>query len=75
MHMPGVSTTGMSGWDVDAVEQHMLQLLQLPGLQSNTSASHEELKQAGQLCSASLQRQLRHSELKVSQLRSRLHPA
>jgi hypothetical protein len=57
----------MFGWDVDAVELHMLQLLQLPGLHGDSSSAHEEeLKQAGQLCSASLQRQLRHSELKVS---------
>jgi hypothetical protein len=63
----------MSGWDVDAVEQHMLQLLQLPGLHKIASTSHEE--QAGQLCSASLQRQLRQSELKVSPSCDCLNPA
>jgi hypothetical protein len=65
--MTNFSTVHMSAWDVDSVEQHMLQLLQLPGLEGRNSSQLHELQQqqAGQLCSARLQRQLRHSELKV----------
>ena len=52
----------------------MLQLLQLPGLEANNSSHpghhhHQQQQQTSQLCSASLQRQLRHSELQVRHLR------
>lgn len=72
--LPSFGTAGMSAWDVDSVEHHLLQLLQLPGLEANSSShtGHHQLQQqqqqTGQLCSASLQRQLQHSELQVRHL-------
>lgn len=54
---------GLSGQDVDAIEQHMLQLVQLPGLSAADDSS--SAGDAGSGFDPAVQRQLQQAELKV----------
>jgi hypothetical protein len=55
----GFAVHGLSSEDVDSVEQHMLQLLQLPGVSALPDAD------TGTDTEAALERQLQQAELKV----------
>lgn len=55
----GFAAHGLSSNDVDSVEQHMLQLLQLPGVSGLPGDDLETDSEAG------LERQLQQAELKV----------